>query len=148
MGAVPWVRWVPAAGPVAPKHGARRGGLHMLITAGIDVGSSAVKAAVVSSRAGADPAVLAVRAERIRRRELRKVIADCYAAALEAAAVAPGDVAYAASTGEGEMVEFRRGHFYGMTAHARGALFLEPEARAALDVGALHARAIRIDGRG
>ena len=119
----------------------------MLITAGIDVGSSAVKAAVVSSRAGADPAVLAVRAERIRRRELRKVIADCYAATLEAAAVAPGDVAYAASTGEGELVEFRRGHFYGMTAHARGATFLVPAVRAVIDVGALHARAMRIDAR-
>jgi len=49
--------------------------------------------------------------------------------------------------GEGELVEFRRGHFFGMTTHARGGLFLEPEARAVLDMGALHARAIRIDAR-
>jgi benzoyl-CoA reductase subunit D len=35
-----------------------------------------------------------------------------------------------------------------MTTHARGALFLAPEARAALDVGALHARAIKLDARG
>jgi benzoyl-CoA reductase subunit D len=35
-----------------------------------------------------------------------------------------------------------------MTTHARGALFLDGEARAAIDVGALHARAIRIDERG
>jgi benzoyl-CoA reductase subunit D len=34
-----------------------------------------------------------------------------------------------------------------MTAHARGALFLEPGARGAIDVGALHARAIRFDDR-
>ncbi|TPW12270.1 MAG: benzoyl-CoA reductase subunit, partial [bacterium] len=40
------------------------------------------------------------------------------------------------------------GHFYGMTAHARGGLELVPEARAALDIGALHARAIVIDERG
>jgi hypothetical protein len=36
------------------------------------------------------------------------------------------DVDYVATTGEGEIVEFRTGHFYGMTTHARGALFLDP----------------------
>ncbi len=35
-----------------------------------------------------------------------------------------------------------------MTTHARGGLFLEPAARAVLDVGALHSRAILMDGRG
>jgi benzoyl-CoA reductase subunit D len=35
-----------------------------------------------------------------------------------------------------------------MTTHARGALHLVPGARAALDAGALHARAIAFDGRG
>ena len=35
-----------------------------------------------------------------------------------------------------------------MTTHARGAVFLFPEARAALDMGALHARAIKMDERG
>jgi benzoyl-CoA reductase subunit D len=34
-----------------------------------------------------------------------------------------------------------------MTTHARGGLFLEPTARAVLDVGALHARAIKMDAR-
>ena len=118
----------------------------MLITAGIDVGSSAVKTAIVRT-AGSGQEVLALRAERIRRRELRKVIDECYGTALESAAVNAGDVAYVASTGEGELVEFRRGHFYGMTTHARGATFLLPTARAVLDVGALHARAMRIDER-
>jgi benzoyl-CoA reductase subunit D len=65
--------------------------------------------------------------------------------ALEDGSVAPESIAYIASTGEGELVDFRRGHFYGMTTHARGAIFLVPEARAILDVGALHARAMRID---
>jgi benzoyl-CoA reductase subunit D len=75
------------------------------------------------------------------------VIEDGYHAALEEARVAPDEIAYLASTGEGELVEFRRGHFYGMTTHARGAQFLIPEARAVLDVGALHARAMTMDGR-
>ena len=35
-----------------------------------------------------------------------------------------------------------------MTTHARGAIYLEPAARSVLDVGALHGRAILIDGRG
>ena len=43
---------------------------------------------------------------------------------------------------------FHTGHFYSMTTHARGAIYLDPEPRAALDIGALHGRAIRIDERG
>jgi benzoyl-CoA reductase subunit D len=118
-----------------------------LVTVGLDVGSSAVKTAVVRSageRTG--PAeVLALRTDRIWRRDLRKVIDEAYPVALEEAGVAAGDVAYVATTGEGELVDFRRGHFYGMTTHARGATFLVPEVRAVLDVGALHARAMRVD---
>ena len=113
-----------------------------MITTGIDVGSSAVKVAVVI-----DEWIAALHTERIRRRDLRRVIADCHAQALEEAGARESDVAYIATTGEGELVDFRRGHFYGMTTHARGAIFLMPSARAVLDIGALHARAMRIDDR-
>ncbi|MGB6851353.1 MAG: benzoyl-CoA reductase subunit D [Thermoanaerobaculia bacterium] len=117
-----------------------------LVSTGVDVGSSAVKIAVL--RTTDDNAeVLALRTDRIRRRDLRKVLDEGYPAALDEAGVEPADVAYVASTGEGELVDFRRGHFYGMTTHARGAVFLVPETRAVLDVGALHARAMRIDER-
>jgi benzoyl-CoA reductase subunit D len=75
------------------------------------------------------------------------VIEETYAVALEEAGVGTDDVAYAATTGEGELVEFRRGHFYGMTTHARGAIFLMPEVRSVLDIGGLHARAMKIDGK-
>jgi benzoyl-CoA reductase subunit D len=34
-----------------------------------------------------------------------------------------------------------------MTAHARGGLFLDPEARAVIDIGALHTRAVQMDAR-
>jgi benzoyl-CoA reductase subunit D len=118
-----------------------------LVAAGVDVGSSAVKVAVIRSAAANHAEVVALRCERIRRRELAKVIHECYDAALEAAGQRRADVAYAASTGEGELVDFRRGHFYGMTTHARGAIFLMPQARAVLDVGALHARAMTMDAR-
>jgi benzoyl-CoA reductase subunit D len=43
------------------------------------------------------------------------------------------------------MVDFRTGHFYGMTSHARGATFLDPETRTVLDLGAFHARAMRVN---
>ena len=78
---------------------------------------------------------------------MKKVVNEGYEAALNAAGVFSEEVCYLASTGEGELVEFRRGHFYGMTAHARGAIFLMPEVRAVLDVGALHARGMRVDER-
>jgi benzoyl-CoA reductase subunit D len=113
-----------------------------IVTAGMDVGSSSVKTVIVR-----DGQPLAMRTDRIRRRDLRKVIDEAWAAALSDAAIARDDVAYVATTGEGELVEFRRGHFYGMTTHARGAIFLMPEAGAALDIGALHARALRMDAR-
>jgi benzoyl-CoA reductase subunit D len=117
-----------------------------IVTAGIDVGSSTVKA-VVMRHAGDGHELLAAGVERIRRRDLRQVIGEAYDGALEQARIARDAVEYVATTGEGELVEFRRGHFFGMTTHARGALFLDAEARAALDVGALHARAIRMDDR-
>jgi len=109
-----------------------------IVTAGIDVGSSAVKVAIV-----AGDTLLTLHSERIRRRELRKVIDDAYHIALEQADVS--ELAYIATTGEGELVDFRRGHFYGMTTHSRGAIFLMPQARAVIDIGALHARAIQMD---
>ncbi len=113
-----------------------------LLTAGMDVGSSSVKTVIV---AGGVPRVM--RTDRIRRRELRKVIEESYDAALADAGVGRNDIAYLATTGEGELVDFRRGHFYGMTTHARGAIFLMPESRAALDIGALHARAMKMDAK-
>jgi benzoyl-CoA reductase subunit D len=119
-----------------------------LITAGIDVGSSAVKTVIMrvgGSDAGEE--ILSLRTERIRRRDLKKVIETSWDVALEKSGVSGDEVAYVATTGEGDLVEFRRGHFYGMTTHARGAVFLMPRARGVLDIGALHARAMKVDDR-
>lgn len=118
----------------------------MTVSAGIDVGTSAVKTAIFSVE-GAEEKCLAARVDRILRRNPKVVAEESYQAALEKAGIAKDDVDYVATTGEGEIVEFRRGHFYTMTTHARGARHLLPEAKAALDVGALHARAIHMDGR-
>jgi len=118
----------------------------MTIAAGIDVGTSAVKVAVCSVE-GKTERVLAARVDRLLRRNPAAVAEEGYMQALQAAGIARGDVDYVATTGEGDMIEFRRGHFYSMTTHARGAKFLVPEATGALDVGALHARAIHMEGQ-
>lgn len=117
-----------------------------IVTVGVDVGSSAVKAVVVASPAGsgrrrAGARVLVARSERLRRRDPIAVAERTIVEVLDQAGVPRRAVRYVATTGEGERVPGATGHFYGITTHARGAIFLEPRARAALDVGALHARA-------
>jgi len=118
------------------------------LTAGIDCGSSAVKVVVARSQAGAGGEILASTVQRIRRRNLRDVAQAAFDEACASARVDLAQLDYVASTGDAEGVTFATGHFYGMTTHARGAVFLFPEARAALDMGALHARAIKMDPRG
>ena len=118
-----------------------------MVTAGIDVGSSAVKVAVMRTDGECLEVLLAALCARIRRPDALEVARGVFGAALEGAGVGPPDVSYVATTGEGEGVDFRTGHFYGMTTHARGGLFLDPEARAVVDIGALHTRAILMDGR-
>jgi benzoyl-CoA reductase subunit D len=117
----------------------------MSVTAGIDVGSAAVKVAVMRVGEGEDR-ILSQAVARVRRRSVADVVEEAFGEAVEAAGVAELD--YVATTGEGESTPIATGHFYGMTTHARGALYLEPRARSVLDVGALHARAVAMDSRG
>ena len=118
-------------------------------TLGIDVGSAAVKAAVIRSNGGDNEGavVLGHSIQRIRRCELHEVISAAISEACRGS-YSPDDFDYVATTGEADAVEFRTGHFYTITAHGRGALYFNREATGALDVGALHARAIRLDSRG
>jgi benzoyl-CoA reductase subunit D len=116
-----------------------------LVTAGVDVGSATVKVAIVETDGAAGERMLAGRSERIRRRDAHVVAEGLYDDVLREAGADRSDIAYVATTGEGESVSFRTGHFYGMTTHARGGLFLEPRARAILDIGALHTRAVQMD---
>jgi benzoyl-CoA reductase subunit D len=118
-----------------------------MVTIGVDVGSAAVKVAAVRDRGALGAELVATVMERIRRREPKDVAEGLFHDILAQLALAPEEVDYIATTGEGDALAFRTGHFYGMTAHARGALFLDPEARACVDIGALHARAILMDGR-
>jgi len=119
----------------------------MTIAAGIDVGTGAVKAAIFKVEAG-EEVWLSRALIRIRQRDPIELARIAFDNALEDASLAENQVDYIASTGEGESIPFHTGHFYSMTTHARGAVFLDRESRAVLDVGALHGRAISIDERG
>jgi benzoyl-CoA reductase subunit D len=119
----------------------------MTISVGIDIGSGVVKTALFRSE-GNKCEWLAQRVERIRKRDNMQLAKAGYDEVLEEAGLKPADVDYVATTGEGENVKFATGHFYSMTTHARGAIFLNPEARGVVDIGALNGRAIYIDARG
>jgi len=116
-------------------------------TIGIDIGSGAVKT-VLFRQDGDRTEWLAKRVERIRQREPMALARASYDEILAEAKLTPGDIDYTATTGEGENVKFATGHFYSMTTHARGAIYLRPDAKAVVDVGALNGRAIYIDERG
>jgi benzoyl-CoA reductase subunit D len=119
----------------------------MTIAVGIDVGTSTIKAALFTVENG-QSTWLSRFSMRIRQRDPMELSRVAFDQLLEDGKVNEKDVDYVASTGEGESIPFHTGHFYSMTTHARGAIFLDREARAALDVGALHGRAISIDERG
>jgi benzoyl-CoA reductase subunit D len=85
---------------------------------------------------------------RIRQRDPRELARIAYDQLLEDAKLGEKQVDYVATTGDGESVPFHTGHFYSMTTHARGAIYLDPQSRSVLDVGALHGRAISFDERG
>ena len=115
----------------------------MTYTVGIDIGSGAVKTVLFE-----DDQWLARRVERIRRRDPLELARQGFDEVLKESNLSEKDIAYTATTGEGENVRFATGHFYSMTTHARGGVFLDPRARAVVDIGALNGRAIYIDERG
>jgi len=119
----------------------------MIHTIGIDIGSGAVKSVLFRSGDGT-PQWLAKRCERIRRRDPMTLAQEGLDGVLADAGLAADDIDYIATTGEGENVKFATGHFYSMTTHARGGVFLHPGINAVVDVGALNGRAIYVDERG
>jgi benzoyl-CoA reductase subunit D len=119
----------------------------MSYTIGIDIGSGAVKT-VLFEVEGSREEWLAKRCERIRRRDPMQLAREGYEGVLADAGVHESDIDYVATTGEGENVTFATGHFYSMTTHARGGVYLHPGISAVVDIGALNGRAIYVDARG
>ena len=119
----------------------------MVVTAGIDVGTGCVKAVLFGSGDG-ETRWLARHLDRIRQRDPYQLAEEAFEAVLAQAGVPRSEVAYVATTGDGESLAFATGHFYSMTTHARGGVYLDPSTRVVCDIGALHGRAIHTDERG
>jgi benzoyl-CoA reductase subunit D len=113
------------------------------LTAGIDIGSGCVKAVVFRGDEW-----LSKETARIRSRDPFALAGELFETVLRGAGAVAADVAYVASTGDAESLTFATGHFYSMTTHGRGAIYLCPEARSVLDIGALNVRAIKVDEGG
>lgn len=118
-----------------------------ILTAGIDVGGSYIKGVIL--KYADNPQLVDKKVVKIRKRNPTDVATEMidYLLARNNMTLEK-DIAYLASTGEGEMVQHKTGHFYSMTTHARGGKFLLENAKTVVDMGALYARAIKIDERG
>lgn len=120
----------------------------MFYTVGIDVGSSSIKTVLFSfDDDGSNEKFVDSTLRKIRKRDARTIIAESFKSILFQNDLKEEDIVYIATTGEGEMVDFRTGHFYSMTTHAKGAFFINKNVRSVIDVGALHAKVILIDDR-
>lgn len=119
----------------------------MTISVGIDLGTGHVKTALFRIENG-QTEWLARRNDKIRQRDPHELARRAFDEVLEEAGLKESDVDYTATTGDGESISFATGHFYSMTTHGRGAIYLEPESRSVLDMGALNGRAVKIDGQG
>jgi len=122
--------------------------LDRLYTVGIDVGSNSIKTVLMEHEGDSgEDRLLFSDLSKIRKRDTKEVVQQSFEHVLTKGGLTQDDIAYIATTGEGDMVDFRRGHFYSMTAHARGAVYLNPTVRAVIDCGALHGKAFVIDER-
>jgi len=113
----------------------------VIITAGLDVGSTYTKAAIQAE----DGEILG-KAFGPTGFRLREVARTIYDEALENAGLDQEDIAYVIATGAGRhQVDFKDLHVTDLTASARGACFLFPGTRTILDIGGQTMKASRVD---
>lgn len=117
-----------------------------IYTIGIDVGSSIIKTILMSY--SENPVIIGKAAEKIRKRNPEMISNQLIDHLLEKNNLNYNNIAYLATTGEGEMLKRKRGHFYSMTTHAKGGVFLNPGCLTVIDMGALYVRAIKINEMG
>jgi predicted CoA-substrate-specific enzyme activase len=116
----------------------------MTLTAGIDVGASYTKVAIVDERGE-----VAARTACPTGFNFPRVAESALSEALTASAIDRTEVAYIAATGFGRsMVPFRDLAITELTAHAWAVHRMFPRVRTVLDVGGQTAKAIRVDERG
>ncbi|NOZ41891.1 MAG: benzoyl-CoA reductase subunit D [Alphaproteobacteria bacterium] len=119
----------------------------MTITVGIDVGTGAVKT-VLFKIDGDDITWIDKQTDRVRNREPFVLAEAAFDYLLEKHGLTRDDIDYVATTGDAENIPYSTGHFYSMTTHARGALYLNPNARSLMDIGALNGKAISMNEQG
>lgn len=111
-------------------------------TMGIDVGSNFIKLVLVDY--SDNPTIVDKHTEKIRKRNPTQVADELIQSMLNRNNLKYEDIVYLASTGEGDLVKRKRGHFYGMTTHAKGANFFFHDAKTVVDMGALYVRAVKV----
>lgn len=121
-----------------------------IYTMGVDVGASYVKTVLLKyDHENGKHELFDRQTEKIRKRDPKDVVVESVDMILERNNLSyDKDIAYLASTGEGEMVEKKTGHFYSMTSHAKGGIFFVPGAKTVVDLGGLYVRAIKVDEKG
>ncbi len=119
----------------------------MALTVGIDVGTGAVKTALFEIN-GDKITWIDRQTDRIRNRQPFTLAENAFDYLLEKNGYTRDDMDYIATTGDAESIPYSTGHFYSMTTHARGALYLNPDARSLLDIGALNGKAISMNDKG
>jgi len=117
-----------------------------LYTIGLDVGGNYIKGVLIKFEGS--PKIIVRKTEKIRKRNPAVVVDELVSYLLNEQSKKYEDIAYVASTGDAEIVKNKHGHFYSMTTHARGGIFLSPETRTIVDMGALYSRAVKINDMG
>ena len=113
----------------------------MILTAGIDVGSTYTKAVILDDKDGILGQALSCTGFK-----LTEVSRQVYDSALKNAGLRETDVSYVVATGFGRhMAPFSDAQATDLTASARGATFFFPKTRTILDVGGQTMKATRID---
>jgi predicted CoA-substrate-specific enzyme activase len=114
-----------------------------LVTAGVDIGSTATKAVVL--RGGTAIARVVGRSSRSPARSAREI----YGAALSEASLREEEVSFVVGTGYGRtQVPFAHRNISEITCHGRGAHHLRPAVRTVIDIGGQDTKVIHVDARG
>jgi predicted CoA-substrate-specific enzyme activase len=115
----------------------------MLITAGVDIGSTASKTVVLVDGKPASQVIGPSTTNP------KRTAREIYEKALAEAGVSEADVAYIIGTGYGRtQVDFATKNISEITCHGRGAHFLLPSVRTVIDVGGQDTKTICVDGQG